>query len=231
MKALTLNQKLRMIGCTFDEDLPENHREYLVDIEKTLAEVLTSIQNMTESHRLVTIIFTWIEIHGWCLNSAKFLKVIDRGEFKGANFSYIGLASVFAVSLKLRNWNSLVKKFEPTADRTFRNLSDEAVLFYNGPEKWAEAFRFQIPKDSLRTNPKWVLSRRALAELNLQYRNRLIYGSDWRSDVVTAIQFGADRPATIVKWIGISYEPAYRIFEDLKDAGFVEQHQNKKVIV
>jgi predicted transcriptional regulator len=79
-------------------------------------------------------------------------------------------------------------------------------------------------------NNKWTLTRKSVAAINVQYRNRLLYGADWRADVITAIQMGATRPATIVKWIGISYEPAHRIFEDLKDAGLVEDEKTKNRI-
>jgi hypothetical protein len=53
-----------------------------------------------------------------------------------------------------------------------------------------------------------------LLKINLQFRNRLIYGANWRADIITAIQMGIDNPNKIKELIGCSYEPANRIFKE-----------------
>jgi hypothetical protein len=57
-----------------------------------------------------------------------------------------------------------------------------------------------------------------LIKSNLQYKNRFIYGANWRADIITAIQFGYDNPSKIKDLIGCSYEPANRIFKQYKMA-------------
>ena len=60
------------------------------------------------------------------------------------------------------------------------------------------------PKGAIRTDPKWTLSREALAAINRQYRNRLIYGPQWRADIVTAVKRGATTPAEASRLSGAS---------------------------
>ncbi|RYZ90219.1 MAG: hypothetical protein EOP04_04605 [Proteobacteria bacterium] len=225
MTVLTQLQRLKLIGCSLSEPIPENPTEHLIDIEKTFLDVLTSFPFMQDHSRMMTVLLSWVEVHGWCLNSAKMLKMLQSPEYKNAETSYLALTAAFATGCKLKNWIPLLKQLEPSALREFPALTDNNAIQYRGKEQWAEKFDFQIAKGSLATNPKWVMSRKELAQVNTQYKNRLLYGADWRADVVTAIQMGATRPSTIVKWIGISYEPAHRIFEDLKDAGLIRDER------
>jgi DNA-binding IscR family transcriptional regulator len=58
--------------------------------------------------------------------------------------------------------------------------------------------------------------------MHKQYRNRLIYGAQYRADIVTATQLGLTRVKDIVRLIGVSQEPASRILADLRDAGILQ---------
>ena len=56
----------------------------------------------------------------------------------------------------------------------------------------------------------------------LAYKNRLIYGAQWRADIITAIERGAKTPIEISRMCGASYEPCHRVLSELKDAGILE---------
>ena len=51
-----------------------------------------------------------------------------------------------------------------------------------------------------------------------QYRNRLIYGAQWKADINTAIENGARLPAEGSCATGASYEPCHRVFSELAAA-------------
>lgn len=56
----------------------------------------------------------------------------------------------------------------------------------------------------------------------LAYKNRLIYGAQWRADIITAIERGAKTPTEISRMCGASYESCHRVLSELKDAGIFE---------
>ena len=79
-----------------------------------------------------------------------------------------------------------------------------SLLKLRGEEEWSRGSGFTLPKGVVRTDPKWTLSREALAAINRQYRNRLIYGPQWRADIVTAVKRGATTPAEASRLSGAS---------------------------
>ena len=88
-------------------------------------------------------------------------------------------------------------------------------------EEWAGAVNFSVGKGTIQTAAKYTLSRAQIAKLHKQYRNRLIYGAQYRADIVTATQLGITTVKEVVKLIGVSREPASRILAELRDAGVV----------
>ncbi len=80
-----------------------------------------------------------------------------------------------------------------------------------GAIPWLKAVGFLVPEGSLRIRESDVLSPEELVKVNLQYKNRHLYGPGWRADIVTAIESGLKTPAEIAARVGCSYEPAHRV--------------------
>ena len=91
----------------------------------------------------------------------------------------------------------------------FEAVAVSAVGFYtNG---------FLIPKNSIRVRETDVAPKKKLIQENLQYKNRYVYGANWRADIITAIQLlEFENPYQITKAIGCSYPSAHRVFNDYK---------------
>jgi hypothetical protein len=53
-----------------------------------------------------------------------------------------------------------------------------------------------------------------LVKVNQQYRNRYLYGPNWRADIITAIESGLTSPTQIMRRVGCSYEPAHRVWRE-----------------
>ena len=102
----------------------------------------------------------------------------------------------WSVLQSLNNTAKQVKTVGPTD-------MPESLLKLRGEEEWSRGSGFTLPKGVVRTDPKWTLSREALAAINRQYRNRLIYGPQWRADIVTAVERGGQplqpRPAALAE--------------------------------
>jgi hypothetical protein len=63
-------------------------------------------------------------------------------------------------------------------------------------------------------NEKKITTREAWAENNIFIRNRILYGCNWRADVISAIESGYDNPTAIKNRIHCSYETAHRVHKD-----------------
>lgn len=216
MTSGTFTQKMILIGFLLSDELEfENSIEY-VDFEAILAEAFVTIPQRRDRGRLTTLLLSWIATHGWCINHEKLKKSLRRFPPAELVNSYASLAGSFAIQQKLKGWNYLLS-FASAND--MRDLSESSTIEMRGLEPWALSAGFRLAKDTLKVDPRWVMSRSQLAEFRPEYKNRLIVGPNWRADVLSVVEKGVYRPADVQKIISISYEPAHRILKDLKDAG------------
>lgn len=58
---------------------------------------------------------------------------------------------------------------------------------------------FSLQKGGIKADPKYTLSRPQIATMHRQYRNRLIYGAQYRADIVTLSQLGVRTVKDIVR--------------------------------
>lgn len=221
MNSLSFTEKLDAIGMLIGESKVKAKSKVYVDIESTLAEALVTIHQHRDRMRLLTILLTWIEVHGWCIIQEKFKKILQEIPEAELKDSYAALVGAFATSRKMKSWDHLFD-YAPDLGASILEISQPSAIALRGREEWALRVNFNLATGSLETNKKWVMSRSQLAKTLAQYKNRLIIGPNWRADVYTAVGLGATRAADVQKLIPISKEPANRIIRDLKDAGFVK---------
>ena len=94
----------------------------------------------------------------------------------------------------------------------------QSAIDRKGEIPWLKKVGFLVPKGSLRIREGDVMNPKELAQVNLQYKNRYLYGPSWRADIITAIESGLNSPAAIVARVGCSYEPAHRVLREWKVA-------------
>ncbi len=51
---------------------------------------------------------------------------------------------------------------------------------------------------------------------NLFVHNRLLFGCNWRADIISSIELGLNNPTQIKNRLGCSYETAHRVFNEYK---------------
>jgi hypothetical protein len=61
---------------------------------------------------------------------------------------------------------------------------------------------------------KKIATVEKLTKGNIYFKNRLLFGCNWRADIISCIQNGLTNPSEIKKRLNCSYETAHRVFSD-----------------
>ena len=196
----------RLASTDVVQDKPEK-----VDIESTLLDVIGAFP---EDYRIASVLMSWIKVHGNHVIVEKLIKLRDNASNEtGQAFSWMTLIAAWAVECGYYKWRKLIRKENGPIYLYDPDVSESAIL-RKGSIPWLEPLGFRVPQNSLRVRDADVLTPKELILFNPQYRNRYIFGASWRADIVTAIQNGITTPMEISRFVGCSYEPAYRISHD-----------------
>lgn len=63
---------------------------------------------------------------------------------------------------------------------------------------------------------KKITKRGLWAQNNLFVHNRILFGCNWRADIISAIEIGEKTPTQVKKRLKCSYETAHRVFNDYR---------------
>lgn len=220
-RTLNLDEKLAAIGVMVSSKPLTKSEVSHVDIESTLVEAFIAL-NDEGNFRLLLPVFTWIEVHGSSVIIEKLIKILRKVSKDNQDTSIAGLVAKFALLKGHKRWSTVANKFtrQVASPRLLGPVDMAAsLLSLRGEESWAIESGYRVPQGVIAPNSKWVLSSKALAILHHQYRNRLIYGPQWRADIITAYEQGAKTPTEASRMSGASYEPCHRVKIELEAAG------------
>lgn len=216
-----LEEKLAAIGVMAASRRlsPEEMDE--IDIEESIVHAVVEFVVDGASQRYLGPLLAWVQEHGSAVIVEKLVRLLRERAQKKEDVAFAALLAHAAVREGHKRWSALFS-FSPGPPRLV-GASDIApsLLKLRGREEWASEAGFLVPLGSLKIEKKWSLSREALARLNRQYRNRLIYGAQWRADIISAIERGAKTPSEASRISGASYEPCHRVFSELSAAAFL----------
>jgi hypothetical protein len=209
--------KLASIGVGFAVKVPESKRR-AADIEESLLDASAAIV-AGSGDRIPAPLFSWISVHGERVNVERLRKLMARFDEEQEHLVWIAAFAFFGLSLGQSRWKLLAKA--PDGEFALVNLeAARRLVAMKGQVSWAVGTGFLIPNGSVTISPKNVLSPEQLARVCDQYRNRLIFGTCWRADIATAIARGASTPSEAARASGSSYEPAHRVMQELRLAGY-----------
>ena len=216
---LSKNQKFFLIGFRIgysEKDCPINQlTPFDYDIEETLIEV---IKESRKDSRLLGILINWIGKHGDQIILDKFLKKLALQDDITIDDPILQFMIASALINGHRKWKKVFKiKPNNPLYPIDKDLLISSIKMKGKNEDYAK-IGVIIPIGFLKSKESNAFSQEELSKINVQYRNRLIYGSNIRADVITAIECGLENPFIISKEIGCSYEPAYRIMKEYKIA-------------
>jgi hypothetical protein len=217
---LTLDEQLSAIGMMISSRSLTSKEIECVDIEEALASAFVSL-NHSEDLRLLSLLLSWVSIHGSSVVIEKLMKILLRKQTAGEVVQFAALIARFAERAGFKRWKTLIAFTPQNLVIVGPSKLAQSLVDLRGEEKWSENCGFFVPKGSAPVDSKWVLARESLAGINRQYRNRLIYGGQWRADIITAIELGAKTPTEASRISGASYEPCHRVMSELKDAGML----------
>lgn len=204
---MTLEQRLVGIGININSNMAVHP---YTDIERTLYLAILQIPN---NLRMLGLILSWVQMHGTRVHVERLNSICGRKKPE-----WMGLVAKFAMHNKQHRWKKLVSSPEEWVSNGDLQ-SNLARVKLRGEEIWSKGSRYIVPMGSEAIGAKYVLDPEQLAKINHHYRNKLIYGPNLRADIITAFSAGAKNPYQAHKICHCSYEPAYRVANDLALAG------------
>ncbi len=189
-------------------------RNIYADIERTLIAAACAVPN---DPRLLSLCLSWISVYGEKVNLDRVKKLAQE-----TPAPWLILFAKFGLFCRQSRWKVLLG--DPGG--VFANGDIETAklrISLRGEEAWAKDSGFLIPVGSEPIDKKWILAPERLAKVNRHFRNKLIYGANWRADIATALEQGAKNAFQAAKMSQSSYEPAHRVCADFKAAGWPVQ--------
>ena len=214
-----LNRDLVQIGMRLSCPVSLAAEGPEADIEDVL---LRAIVRFPEDHRLTSLVFSWIKVHGRHIIVEKIRRAAERHypEKDFPEIRWLAAVAAFAAESCSHKWQKLAKRSREPVYLYPQDVTESAVAL-KGSIPWLNKLNFIVPASGLRIRTDDVLSPEQLIAINVQYRNRYLFGASWRADIITAIQQGMKTPTEISRGIGCSYEPAYRVFHEYKLASAI----------
>lgn len=202
-----LYTELNAIGFRVNGD--STNVEDNIDIEKTLVKVLYYIDR---EGRLLSLLFSWLNTHGGHVIADKFFKEYEKAkEYLGETPWFVGVCA-FMLDRKDYRFKKGVKPLKKP--HHYRNKDQSQLIKVKGPVDSLERVNIYLAKSSLRLRERDVFSVDELIKENQQYRNRFVYGANWRSEIITAIQNGVANPNKIANLLGIQRSRVSIVFNE-----------------
>lgn len=197
-------------GCL----LPVDEQAEL-DIERVLLGV---VEEVPRDRRLSGVLLAWVKVHGGYVNAEKLGKLARKLRGAGeAQVIWLTAVARWAVECGFVKWKKLIQPASEPIYLYSREVTASAIA-RKGRVAWLAEVGFEVPEGSLRVRESDVMTPEELVKVNRQYRNRYLYGPNWRADIITAIESGLETPTEIMRRVGCSYEPAYRVWREWRIA-------------
>lgn len=183
--------------------------DFSADIERT---IIKSLYHIDSDGRLFGLIFSWLKIHGSHLIADKLFKEYEEAKkYLGETPWFAGVCSYMNDQKDIR----FKKGIKKTKKIHFLGNRDQSTLIkLKGSVKFLENVSIVAPTSALRIREQDVVPQSELVKINRQYRNRFIYGANWRAEIITSIQNGAENPNQISKLLGIARSRVGVVFKE-----------------
>lgn len=169
------------------------------DIERTL---INACYEVDKDGRILGLLFSWINVHGLHIVADKLFKeyAIAKNYFGESPWFYAICAYCFYLK-DHRFKKGLIKLKRP---HHFGNRDQSTLIKLKGAIDYLEALNIFVPTSALRIRESDVLSVHELIEKNIQYRNRYIWGANWRAEIFTLLSSGINSPGEVAKKLGLA---------------------------
>lgn len=206
MTSISTDSLLKGIGCNMVGSLP---RQFFPE------ECLIELSNRALSDfKTVSLLLGALKTHADLIHPEILLKFLQRCN-KSAQTNVLG-ALIF--KLDDRRFQKIINYCKDQKHiHKNENPAKELVLAAKiGQSKYDSHFsKFGIEISELPLpDPKKISSLERLTKSNTYFKNRILFGCNWRADVISCIQLGSTNPSQVKDRLHCSYETAHRIFND-----------------
>ena len=202
MISASTDSLLKGLGCNMTEKAPKDlfPEECLVQVSSALL----------KDPKALKLCWGALKKHQDLLHPEMLLKFLNN---ESTEPNVIG-----ALLLKLnhRRFSKIVdhcKKAKFKSEKPSKILQLAAKIGQTNYDIHFKAFGLDI-SELENIDTKKISSLEHLTKNNIFYKNRLLFGSNWRADIISCIQKGEENPSQIKKRLHCSYETAHRVFSD-----------------
>ena len=215
MNKTNIEQKMRYLGFNISSRGLEEINPIMFDIERDIIDIIVESR---KDYRVLGLLSIWFKKHADVIIIEKFYKIISKRSDIDSLDPILNYLIAVALSNKHNKWKRWLKtnQKKPTYPIDKENL--DSAIKVKGKDEMLAQYGIRVPVGFLKTNDEKIFDQEDLAKKNKQYRNRLIIGPNWRSDIITAIELGIENPFKISTTLGCGYESAYRVMKEYRIA-------------
>lgn len=184
-----------------------NSRKW-INIEET---ILNSILLAKDDRKIMSHILSWTDIYGDRLIAEKLIKIYKKMDLIKEDEIWFNAFFIYLTSKGDRRFKSLVKKY---SKKQIPREDYKSALKLKKADPIFEKYNLLIPNGFINISAKNIATPEMLIKRNKTMKNRYLFGANWRSDIISAIQSGMKNPFQIKNTIGCSYDSAYRTFKE-----------------
>lgn len=182
------------------------------EIEGTL--VLASELGMDQNDlRVLSVLTTWFGVHHTYVNADRLVRLVSGHESPRVRAYWAALA----------RWKAGDRRFARLA-RLYRGPVLELLPAGNafqierrGVDERFAGSKLSVPKGTLRDRLDDVLDPKALAQRHHGFRNRVLFGSNWRADVWTVLEASPELSvAEVARRASCSFATAWTTLRDFR---------------
>jgi len=179
-----------------------------INVEET---ILKAIHQAKKDRKILSLILSWVDLYGDRLIAEKFIKIYKKMDISKDEQIFFNIFFIYITEIGDRRFKAFAKKL--SRKKLFRD-DHQSALDLKGPDPIFKKYNILVPQGFIKISQKNILPRGILIKKNLVIKNRYLFGANWRSDIISAIQLGMKNPFQIKNTIGCSYDSAYRTFRD-----------------
>ncbi len=204
MTWVTIDSLLKGIGCNMQAKAPTTlfPEECLVELSKSV---------LTDPKTLVLAIGA-VERHADVFHPEFLLKILKSAQ---------GDPNVIGSLLLKTNDRRFLKVIQYCRELKYKSSKPSKTLTFAAQigqtpvdSDFAE---FQLKISEMNKVDEKKITKRALwAQNNLFIHNRILFGCNWRADIISVIEIGGKNPTEVKNRLRCSYETAHRVFNDYR---------------
>ncbi|MBF0209003.1 MAG: hypothetical protein HQK53_19250 [Oligoflexia bacterium] len=203
-----LYAELEFVGfrVSHSEQLPMGE---IPDIEHV---IIKACYEVDKDGRILGLLLSWLMVHGSHIIADKLFKEYEMAKKYLGECPWFYAICAFRSHLKDHRFKKgLVKLKNP---HYFGGASQSSLIRIKGCIDYLEKLNIFVATTSLRIREEDVLTIDELLKKNEQYRNRYIWGVNWRAEIIGLVLLGAKTPGEIAKRLGLARSRVGIVFKE-----------------